>query len=130
MGGNKRGAPDQRAGAEGDSYRACVGFYCQDYSDLHYTATFSDAVTGYSGSAAAVIRTADLYGQADELEFDLLIKEVTGSPGVALVVYTYRARLQGAGEATGSVVLKRFNEVARYNDPISIETSEMTLRKQ
>ena len=74
----------------GDSYRHCVGFYCHDYSDLYYTATFSDAVTGYSGSAEAKIRTADLYGLSDDLEFDLLIKEVTGSPGVALVVYTYR----------------------------------------
>jgi hypothetical protein len=114
----------------GDSYRACVGFYCHDYSDLYYTATFSDAVTGYSGGATAIIRTADRYGLSDDLEFDLLIKEVTGSPGVALVVYTYRGTLQGAGLSTGNVVLNRFSEVARYSQPISTESFEMTLRKQ
>ena len=58
-----------------------------------------------------------MYGLSDDLEFDLLIKEVTGSPGVALVVYTYRGSILNGGEATGSVVLKRFSEVARYNDP-------------
>ena len=115
----------------GSSYQKCDMFSgCHDYADVYYTATFSDAVTKYSGSASAIIRTDDPYALADDLEFDLLIKEVTDSPGVALVVYTYRGRLQGSGEATGNVVLNRFSEVARYSSPSSTETFETTLRKQ
>lgn len=116
----------------GSSYQQCDIFSgCHDFSDLYYTATFSDA-SGNSGSAAAIIKTNNLYGGGtDSLEFDLLIKEVTGTPGLALVVYTFRGSIQVSGQATGSVVVKRFKEVDRYNySPISTELFAMTLRRQ
>jgi hypothetical protein len=120
----------------GASYKSCGAIEsCEQYRDLLYTVSFSDAETGYSGTNTSVFETnlVNLLishpGLAPgEVEFVLRTEEVTGRPGVHLVT-TFRGTLQGSLEAKGAVVVRLFDSNTMAA-PVTTSAFAMTLRKQ
>jgi len=108
---------------------------CADFSDLHYTVTFSDASAGYSRTTTSVFETNPisvfLWDLAPgEVLFDLFSADVIGRPGVTWAWYTYKGKLQGSTEASGNVVVGLMGPGSSLVSPLSTELSAMTLHKQ
>ena|SRR5688500_15574566 len=114
----------------GSPYLSCGGLIysiCSEYSDLYVTSSFSDAVTGHSGTGENIFQTSD--GLLEGVVFYLLTREVTDTPGIGRVDYAFEGTLQGSQQATGSVLVQRY-EPNTVGSPISTESLAMTLRKQ
>lgn len=130
----------------GTTERTCsiVTGGCYQYAGLYYTADFSDARTGYSGSSTSFLptqisgtSTSDTWTDWDsgdpalargEVYFGLGDKAVTDIAGINWVSYTYRGTLQGSNEAMGNVIVTWWKDGVGM--PSSTETLSVLLRKQ
>ena len=117
-------------------YQACgaVGS-CELFRDLAYTKSFTDAVDAVSDSSNAVFQTNFISLQLyypdlapGEVEFELWSAQAT--PGLTSVRYTYRATLQGAQDAIGNVVVRRYDTSGNAAVLRSTESIPLTLRRQ
>ena len=114
----------------GDPYRDCSFYSCREYSDLYTTTTLTDAKAGYSATGTWMVKTNGLFGPAPEIWLILLDREVTDTPGVGRVIYTFRGTLEGSQQTTGSIDVSQYASTLNDGGPISTETLAVTLRKQ
>ena len=65
----------------------------------------------------------------DRIMLTLIDREVTDTPGIGRVIYSFEGSLQGSQQATGNVVVNRFASNSCCT-PISTESFPVTLRRQ
>jgi len=120
------GAPYQTCGAIGS---------CELSRDLLYATSFSDTVDAVSDSSTAVFETnfvsLQLYHPdlaPGSVEFELW--SVQPTPGRTSVRYSYRGTLQGAQDAVGTVVVRRYDTAGNVSLLLSTESFPLNLRRQ
>jgi hypothetical protein len=120
----------------GALYQTCgtIGS-CEPSRDLIYADSFSDAVDAVSDSSSGVFKTNFVslsvsYPDLAPGSVDFELSSVQPTPGRTSVSYRYRGTLQGAQDAVGTVVVRRYDTSGTVGVLLSTESFPLNLRRQ